>query len=94
MNESLGWDYQCYYWHTKTKTEVDFVFYGPRGFHAVEVKSGSRIRQEDLVGLTSFSEDYPESKLVLVYGGQKVVLHKKIKIIPAQMWFKEYPDWV
>ena len=87
LNDYLNWEYSSYYWRTRSKVEVDFVFYGPRGFKAIEVKSSSRIRPEDLSSLLTFKEDYPEADLFLIYGGPKTIPHKDIKIIPAELWF-------
>lgn len=93
LNDYLNWEYSSYYWRTRSKLEVDFVFYGPRGFKAIEVKSSSRIRPEDLSSLLTFKEDYPEADLFLIYGGPKTIPHKDIKIIPAELWFKGYSQY-
>ena len=93
LNDYLNWEYSSYYWRTRSKVKVDFVFYGPRGFKAIEVTSSSRIRPEDLSSLLTFKEDYPEADLFLIYGGPKTIPHKDIKIIPAELWFKGYSQY-
>jgi len=93
LNEYLNWDYQYFYWRTKAKSEVDFIFYGPRGLHAVEVKSNPQVRESDLAGLLNFSDDYPEATLTLIYGGNRALPHKKVRIIPVEKWFKEQKDF-
>jgi hypothetical protein len=53
----------------KSKVEIDFAIYGPDIFLAIEVKHARTIRPQDLRGLKSFSENYPECQLVLLYRG-------------------------
>lgn len=62
-------DFELFTWRTRSKVEVDFVVYGPEGFWAVEVKNSDRVRPEDLRGLRTFSDDYPECRPVLLYRG-------------------------
>ena len=81
-NEYQNWDYKISYWHTKDHLEVDFVLYGERGFHGIEIKSASRIRDEELKGLLSFGQDYPKAKLWLIYTGKEKKIYKNIQFIP------------
>ena len=55
-----------FFWRTRAGLEVDFVVFGNAGFHAFEVKSGSKIRSEDLAGLKAFRSDYPEARVALL----------------------------
>jgi predicted AAA+ superfamily ATPase len=91
LNSYKGWEYQIFFWRPSTHEEVDFVFYGPLGFAAVEVKAGARVRNEDLVGLRKFHEDYPSAKRFVVYGGDRRENREGVEIIPAETWFREYP---
>ncbi len=93
MNSYRKWEYQVFFWRPSTHEEVDFVFYGPRGFIAVEVKVASRIRNEDLIGLEKFHEDYPTAKRFIVYGGDRRESRCGIEMVPAGEWFKVYPDF-
>jgi predicted AAA+ superfamily ATPase len=68
-NELLQLGYKMTYWHTRNHIEVDFVLYGERGFLAIEAKSAGVIRERDLSGLREFKVDYPDAKLVFLYGG-------------------------
>lgn len=72
------------FWRTRSGTEVDFIVYGELGFWAIEVKSSTTIRTEDLRGLTAFEEDYPEAQLLLIYRGKERLLKKNILCIPAE----------
>lgn len=47
------------------------------------------MRGADLAGLLNFSDDYPEATLTLIYGGNRTLPHKKVRIIPIEKWFKE-----
>jgi hypothetical protein len=63
---------------------VDFILYGPREFLALEVKNSKHIRSEDLRGLRSFKEDYPEAKTVLLYRGQERLKRDGVLIRPVE----------
>jgi len=75
-------DYQPYFWRTFDGKEVDFVLYGERGLHAIEVKRASRFREPDLAGLRAFCADYPEAKACLLYGGRQRYRFGNIDVIP------------
>lgn len=81
-NEYQGWDYKISYWHTKTHLEVDFILYGERGLKAIEVKSGARVRDQDLEGLLEFKKDYPKAELFLVYVGTDKKRYKEVLLVP------------
>jgi len=76
-------DHRLHYWQTRSQVEVDFVIYGGSGLFAMEVKNTDRIRPDDLRGLKSFGEDYPESRRFLLYRGQERLLRDGILILPA-----------
>jgi uncharacterized protein len=82
LNDYYGWEYQAYYWRTRQGLEVDFVFYGPRGLVAVEIKRANTVSQHDFKGLAAFAEDYPEAKLYMLYGGDRREYHGAIEVIP------------
>lgn len=78
-----------YYWRTRSDVEVDFVLYGKNLFSAIEVKNSSRIRVEDLKGLRTFGEDYPQAKLIFLYRGSKRELHYgNIACLPVDGFLK------
>jgi len=61
--------HELHYWRTRSNVEVDFVVYGEREFHGIEVKNTLTVRPEDLRGLTAFGTDFPESRRWLLYRG-------------------------
>jgi predicted AAA+ superfamily ATPase len=81
-------DAQLYFWRTRSGVEVDFVVYGPKDFWALEVKNTGRIRPEDLRGLKSFREDYPESKTILLHRGKDRLLRDGILCLPVEPFLK------
>ena len=84
-------DTKLYYWRSLAGNEVDFVMYGGDIFTAVEVKNARILNPVDYNGLRSFGDDYPESKLILLYRGSILMKHKNIVVIPVEMFLRE-PD--
>lgn len=70
-NDAWHLGYQLHYWRTRDGKEVDFVLYGERGLHAIEVKRGDRLRDGDLDALRLFMADYPEATATVIYGGDR-----------------------
>src|SRR5436190_23899706 len=50
---------------------VDFIIYGPRGFHAFEMQRSATINSKALSGLKKFGEDNPEAQLYILYLGKQ-----------------------
>lgn len=86
-NNLLRWNFEIYFWHTRNHIEVDFILYGPQGFYAIEVKTSSKLRKEDFVGLLEFKKDFKEAELFLFYGGDKKFYQDGIHIIPLKEFF-------
>lgn len=82
VSDALQLNYQIHFWRSATGLEVDFVLYGERGFHAIEVKRSSSISRNDLKPLLAFQQDYPEAKLWFLYGGDRVQYFDKIQAVP------------
>jgi predicted AAA+ superfamily ATPase len=76
-------DCQLFYWRTRGGSEVDFVVYGKKRFWAIEVKNTLRIRPDDLRGLRSFREDYPEAETFLLYRGRERIKQREILCLPC-----------
>lgn len=76
-------EHRLHYWQTRTQVEVDFVIYGESGLYALEVKNTDRVRPEDLRGLKSFGEDYPESRRYFLYRGDKRLLLGGVLAMPV-----------
>ena len=84
VNDSLNLNYKFYYYRTVSGTEVDFIAYGPKGFHAFEIKSSKNLISKHFRGLKSFSKDYPEAKLHLFYLGKDKMYKNNITIHPFE----------
>jgi predicted AAA+ superfamily ATPase len=94
LNDGLQLGYSLYFWRSLSKLEVDFVLYGERGFHAVEVKRGARLRPEDFAGLLAFREDYPQARLRCLYGGTRSYLHEGIEVEPLAEALPRMDRWL
>jgi len=88
-NAYLGNPFDLYYWRTRSGSEIDFILYGSDGLYAVEVKNSSRVRPEDLRSLLSFRQDYPESKLLLLYRGNENLLIQGIHCLPCSEFLQK-----
>jgi len=77
-------NHQLYYWQTRSKVEVDFIIYGKGCFYALEVKNSAHVRPEDLRGLKSFGEDFPESHRWLLYRGRERLLRDGVLCVPCE----------
>lgn len=77
-------DHRLHYWQTRSRVEVDFVVYGETHFHAIEVKNSDQVRPEDLRGLKSFGEDFPESTRWLLYRGRERLLRDGVLCVPCE----------
>jgi predicted AAA+ superfamily ATPase len=84
LNHYFDWDLEIFHWRTKNKMEVDIILYGEKSFTAIEVKSASKVRGEYLNGLKYFKQDYPQAKLILLYGGHKEYFLDDVKIVPVE----------
>ncbi len=89
LNDALGLGYQIHHWRTRGGLEVDFVLYGERGFHAIEVKRSAEPRPRDLRGLKEFLADYPMAKACLLYGGRQVRRQGDIDLVPLDHGLRE-----
>jgi predicted AAA+ superfamily ATPase len=69
-------------WRTEAGAEVDFVLYGERGLHAIEVKRSASVRGDSLDGLRLFAEDYPPARCWLLYGGEKRIRVDGVECVP------------
>ncbi|KKR66648.1 MAG: hypothetical protein UU09_C0049G0006, partial [Microgenomates group bacterium GW2011_GWA2_40_6] len=93
-NDLLNLDYKISYYRTATGVEVDFVLYGKRGLVAIEVKSNSKFKKEMVSGLKKFRMDYPEAKLVLLYGGDQELFVDGVRVMPLEKALREMDKWL
>jgi uncharacterized protein len=94
INDYYELNYKIHFWRTITGDEVDFVIYGPRGFHAFEIKRSSTINSKSFKGLRAFEQEYPEAKLFFIFLGAKKEYHGTITVLPFQEALQELPDLI
>jgi len=75
---------ECYFWRSRGGSEVDFVLYGARHFHAIEVKNSKQIHPKSLRSLKTFSKDYPEASVTLLYRGTEKLVVDNISCWPVE----------
>ncbi|MBF8263636.1 MAG: putative ATPase [Parachlamydiales bacterium] len=86
-------NHQFCFWRTQSKLEVDFIVYGPKGFFAIEVKSGQDVSPSDVKTLGIFKEEYPEATCLLLYGGNRRLKVRDILCIPVEEFLRNLtPD--
>ncbi len=94
LNSYLRWDYQIFCWRTAgaAPDEVDFVLYGSRGLHAIEVKRSARITAADLKGLLAFKKEYSLARLMLLYGGTREYSEQGVEILPIEQAVAQFHE--
>jgi len=80
--------HRLYFWRTKSKVEVDFIIYGPRGFWAIEVKRNKAVSPNDVKSLNLFKEEYPEAECFLLYGGNQRQKVRGVLCVPIEEFLK------
>lgn len=94
LNGALDLGYALHHWRSADGREVDFVLYGPRGFHAIEVKRTSRFQEADLRGLRAFRKDYPEATGHMLYGGDRAYSMDGIEVRPLSEALPTLREWI
>lgn len=80
--------HSLYYWQTRSKVEVDFIIYGESGMYALEVKNSARVRPSDLRPLTTFGQDYPDCRRILIYRGTERFVRNGVLCLPAEEFLR------
>jgi len=88
-NDYQGSPNKIYYWRTRHGLEVDFIVHGKLGLFAIEVKNSKQIFKNDLKGLESFCEDYPEASPLILYRGKDRLQKGKILCLPVEIFLKQ-----
>ncbi len=75
-----------YYWSpSKSKTEVDFLLKGDRGFVAIEAKSSLKVRKDHFKGLNAIKELKGLKRRVLLYlGTERMKTEDGIEVLPVR----------
>lgn len=92
LGEFCSWEQTLYYWKTANNVEVDFVSYGEVGLFAFEIKRSAIVRQEELVGLRLFQQDYPMAKCFFLCGTTEDKIIDNIQIMNYERALKELPS--
>ncbi len=82
-------DCSLHFWRTRSGVEVDFIVYGSDGLFAIEVKNSASIHPQDLRPLKAFKQDYPESKVYLLYRGKDRLIKADILCLPCREFLME-----
>ena len=88
INDYFEYGYELFYWHTRKHQEVDFILYGNKRLISIEVKSSSRLRDNDFESLKLFKDDYPMAESILIYGGNEEKVLNGVQVIPASLFFE------
>lgn len=94
INDYENLNYKIHFWRTLAGDEVDFIIYGPHGFHAFEIKRSSQIKTKELKGLKNFGSDYPEAKLHMLFLGDREEYHNNITVRPLEKTLNELPTLI
>lgn len=94
INDYYQLQYKIHFWRTVAGDEVDFIIYGPRGFHAFEIKRSATLTGKALSGLKKFGDDYPEAKLYILFLGKQKEYYGNITALPLKEALRELPDLI
>ena len=81
---------KLYYQRTKAGVEVDFVIYGLDTLTAIEVKNAKNIKSNDLKGLKTFKNDYPEANCLFLYRGNEKLKKNGILCMPCDLFLEGF----
>jgi predicted AAA+ superfamily ATPase len=84
VNDNLHLHYDIHFWRTSSGLEVDFVLYGPKGLHAIEVKRSRTVSKHDLTAIETFKKEYPEASCWIVFGGEHKQYFDSVTAVPFQ----------
>lgn len=84
INATHHLQYTMSFYRTKAGHEIDFILYGARGLHAIDVKRGSHVREEDLRALKQFKGDYPMAQVKIFYTGKERYNIGEIEVWPLE----------
>lgn len=83
--------FQLSYLRTKDGAEIDLIVErAGQETLCIEIKSGKKLRKEQLTNLTKLSNDIANSKSVCFYNGVDRLQYGKIEVVPWQEGLKEY----
>ena len=71
---------------------MDFIVYGKNVFWAIEVENSPKVRDENLRGLKTFAQDYPQSVPYFLYRGKERFFRQGIHCLPIEDFLEEPPQ--
>lgn len=80
---------QCFFWRTKSGSEIDFILYGEGHFHAIEVKNAAHVNTKHLRTLKTFCLDYPEARPLFLYRGKDKLIIDGIPCWPTDEFLRK-----
>ncbi len=90
LSTYLEKDYEFFFYRTRDGVEVDLIIKCPnKEIIAIEIKGTNQIKPKHLHGLISFSELYPQTKLICASLVEKRTVMKDILVCPWQEVFEE-----
>ena len=92
VNDYFNLGYGISFWRTESGAEVDFIIYGPHGFHAFEIKRSAQITNKNLASLKKFHLDYPEAQLHMLYLGDHKQYYGTIQVLPFVEALRNLPQ--
>jgi hypothetical protein len=82
-------DFELSFWRTRGGSEVDFVVYGSDGFWAMEVKNTRQVRPEHLRSVRAFVDEYPSTKVALLYRGAERLRVGDVPCLPVEEFLED-----
>ncbi|MCH9626900.1 MAG: ATP-binding protein [Gammaproteobacteria bacterium] len=58
LHATMITNWQCFYYRTLKKAEIDFIFHGPFGILPIEIKRGVKIDRRQLRALSTFVDEH------------------------------------
>lgn len=85
LQNRADWDLE--FWRTHRQDEVDFIL--GKGEVIIEVKSGSNVRPEHLVGLKKFKSEYQSKRSIFVCQTSEKKMINDIEVYPWKQFLDE-----
>ncbi len=91
----LSPDGRLYFWRTKDDQEVDLLLENKgKLIAAVEIKSSTKVSRENLSGLKSFSEEYPQVPSYVVARVPEAYELDFVSVLPWEKYLVKLQSWL
>ncbi|MBI1883686.1 MAG: ATP-binding protein [Chlamydiae bacterium] len=91
LHDYLRTEHRIGFFRTRSGVEVDLVQERGDKIRAIEIKATSTITKDQIRGLRSFSEEFPEAELIVVSNISQPIQLGKVRCLPWQDFFKN--EW-